>query len=152
MPTIERLVTRRNANEEPEEHSTTDTNTGQPNDLNVSELLRPCGDGRENVGEPCLEETGRNDSSREKRSLLGNFQRRAFNRISFRGESGPLLTSFLGTDSFQQNVIEEPNVVQTTDLDISLVVDWLRRVALAMKRAEWRAERSEEPLGQLNSR
>lgn len=98
MPTIERLVTRRNANEEPEEHSTTDTNTGQPtNDLNVSELLRPCGDGRENVGEPCLEETGRNDSSREKRSLLGNFQRRAFNRISFRGESGPLLTRYRQT-------------------------------------------------------
>ncbi|KAL2715521.1 inward rectifier potassium channel 2-like isoform X1 [Vespula squamosa] len=148
MPTIERLVTRRTANEEPEEHSTTDTNTGQPNELNVSELLRPCGDGRENVGESCLEETGRNDSSREKRSLLGNFQRRAFNRISFRGESGPLLTRLERTFS----LIEEPNVVQTTDLDISLVVDWLRRVALAMKRVEWRAERSEEPLGQLNSR
>lgn len=46
--------------------------------------------------------------------------------------------------------IGEPNVVQTIDLDISLVVDWLRRLALAMKRAEWRARKSEESLGQLN--
>lgn len=47
--------------------------------------------------------------------------------------------------------IGEPNVVQTIDLDISLVVDWLRRLALAMKRTEWRAQKSDqESLGQLN--
>lgn len=97
MPTIERLATKRNANEESDKNSTIDINTGQANDLNLSEFLRPCVDGRETIEESCLEETGRHHSSREKRSLLGNFQRRAFNRISFRGESGPLLTRYRQT-------------------------------------------------------
>ncbi|KAK2576338.1 hypothetical protein KPH14_005697 [Odynerus spinipes] len=103
MPMIERLAARRN-NEEPDEHSTIDTNTGQATELNESLLrcpttttvIRARGDGRETTaaGDSVLDEADirRTDSSREKRSLLGSFQRRAFNRISFRGESGPLLT------------------------------------------------------------
>lgn len=44
------------------------------------------------VCDDSADEGGRDNNDKQKRGILTNFQRRTFSRISFKGESGPLLS------------------------------------------------------------
>ncbi|XP_076161601.1 ATP-sensitive inward rectifier potassium channel 12 isoform X3 [Ptiloglossa arizonensis] len=85
-------------NEEPnDEHSTTTGNNIVPlNELLVNSTV-PAAAVAVKLCEDSADEAGRNNAEKQKRGILSNFQRRTFSRISFKGESGPLLSRYRQT-------------------------------------------------------
>ncbi|XP_034180532.1 inward rectifier potassium channel irk-1 isoform X2 [Osmia lignaria lignaria] len=78
-------------NEELDEHRTTNVNSIVPlNELLVNSTV-PAATVAVKVCDDSADETGR-CQEKQKRGILSNFQRRTFSRISFKGETGPLLS------------------------------------------------------------
>ncbi|XP_053982082.1 inward rectifier potassium channel 2-like isoform X1 [Hylaeus volcanicus] len=89
---------RKGTNEElDDEHSTaTDNNVASLNKLLVNSTV-PAAAVAVKLYEDSADEAGRNSAEKQKRGILSNFQRRTFSRISFKGESGPLLSRYRQT-------------------------------------------------------
>ncbi|KAK1124300.1 hypothetical protein K0M31_006672 [Melipona bicolor] len=89
-------LTKEGINEESDEHTiATDNNTVPLNELLVNSTA-PTTAVAIKVCDVSADETGRSNNEKQKRGILSNFQRRTFSRISFKGETGPLLSSGSG--------------------------------------------------------
>ena len=87
-------LTKEGINEESDEHTIATDNTVPLNELLVNSTaattavaIKVCDDS--------ADETGRSNNEKQKRGILSNFQRRTFSRISFKGETGPLLSRYI---------------------------------------------------------
>ncbi|KAK9302195.1 hypothetical protein QLX08_005655 [Tetragonisca angustula] len=85
-------LTKEGINEESDEHTiATDNNTVPLNST------RPTTAVAIKVCDVSADETERSNNEKQKRGILSNFQRRTFSRISFKGETGPLLSRYRQT-------------------------------------------------------
>ncbi|PBC28353.1 hypothetical protein APICC_08297 [Apis cerana cerana] len=78
-------------NEELGEHTIRDSNRVPLDELLVNSTV-PSTTVPVKVCDDSADEGGRDNNDKQKRGILTNFQRRTFSRISFKGESGPLLS------------------------------------------------------------
>lgn len=85
-------LTKEGTNEESDEHTiATDNNTVPLDELLVNSTV-PTTAVAIKVCDNSADEAGRGNNEKQKRGILSNFQRRTFSRISFKGETGPLLS------------------------------------------------------------
>lgn len=90
-------LTKEGINEESDEHTiATDNNTVPLNELLVNSTTSTTAVAIK-VCDVSADETGRSNNEKQKRGILSNFQRRTFSRISFKGETGPLLSRYRQT-------------------------------------------------------
>ncbi|XP_076752765.1 uncharacterized protein LOC143424526 isoform X1 [Xylocopa sonorina] len=90
-------LTNEGTNEESDEHTTaTASNTVPLNELYVNSTV-PAATVPVKVCDDSADEAGRGNNEKQKRGILSNFQRRTFSRISFKGETGPLLSRYRQT-------------------------------------------------------
>lgn len=88
---IDRGSFTKGTNEELDEHRSANINNIVPlNELLVNSTV-PAATVAVKVCDDSADETGRSQE-RQRRGILSNFQRRTFSRISFKGETGPLLS------------------------------------------------------------
>lgn len=78
-------------NEELDEHTIRDSNRAALDELLVNSTV-PSATVPVKVCDDSADEGGRDNNDKQKRGILTNFQRRTFSRISFKGESGPMLS------------------------------------------------------------
>nr|XP_012152627.1 PREDICTED: inward rectifier potassium channel 2-like isoform X1 [Megachile rotundata]XP_012152629.1 PREDICTED: inward rectifier potassium channel 2-like isoform X1 [Megachile rotundata] len=84
-------------NDESEEHTSENVNSIVPlNELLVNSTV-PTATVAVKVCDDSADEIGRTNADKQKRGILSNFQRRTFSRISFKGETGPLLSRYRQT-------------------------------------------------------
>ncbi|KAG6794553.1 hypothetical protein HZU73_10118 [Apis mellifera caucasica] len=83
-------------NEELDEHTIRDSNRAALDELLVNSTV-PSATVPVKVCDDSADEGGRDNNDKQKRGILTNFQRRTFSRISFKGESGPLLSRYRQT-------------------------------------------------------
>lgn len=81
-------------NEELGEHTIRDSNRVPLDELLVNSTV-PSTTVPVKVCDDSADEGGRDNNDKQKRGILTNFQRRTFSRISFKGESGPLLSRWI---------------------------------------------------------
>ncbi|XP_033365940.1 inward rectifier potassium channel 16-like isoform X1 [Bombus vosnesenskii] len=90
-------LTKEGTNEESDEHTiATDNNTVPLDELLVNSTV-PTTAVAIKVCDDSTDEAGRGNNEKRKRGILSNFQRRTFSRISFKGETGPLLSRYRQT-------------------------------------------------------
>ena len=84
----------KSTDEELDDHSTATSNATPLDELLVNSTVPAV---TVKVCEDSADETGKNNGEKQKRGILSNFQRRTFSRISFKGETGPLLSRYRQT-------------------------------------------------------
>lgn len=84
----------KSTDEELDDHSTATSNATPLNELLVNSTV-PAVAVAVKACEDSADENGKNNGGKQKRGILSNFQRRTFSRISFKGETGPLLSRWI---------------------------------------------------------
>ena len=84
----------KSTDEELDDHSTATSNATPLDQLLVNSTV-PAVAVAVKVCEDSADEIGKNNGEKQKRGILSNFQRRTFSRISFKGETGPLLSRWI---------------------------------------------------------
>lgn len=82
-------------NEESDEHTTATANNTVPLDELLVNSTIPAAAVAIKVCDDSADEAGRGNNEKQKRGIFSNFQRRTFSRISFKGETGPLLSRWI---------------------------------------------------------
>lgn len=85
-------LTKEGTNEESDEHTIATDNNTVPLDELLANSTVPTNAVAIKVCDDSADEAGRDNNEKQKRGILSNFQRRTFSRISFKGETGPLLS------------------------------------------------------------